>query len=63
MDEQHQVKAKTRVRGPYTNWFVPSLWDPIYAAVRMHRSLKGALYYLQLKHNFPSESKNVYGHL
>jgi hypothetical protein len=63
VNEHHQFKTKTMVRGSYTNWFVPSLWDPIYAAVRMHRSLKGALHYLQLKHNFPGESKSVYGRL
>jgi hypothetical protein len=36
VNEYHQVKTKTMVKGSYTNWFVPSLWDPIYAVVRMH---------------------------
>jgi hypothetical protein len=56
MDEHHQFNAKTTIRGSYTNWFVSFLWDPIYAAIRMHRSLKGALHYIQLKHKLPGES-------
>ena len=44
-----QTSSSKKVRGPYTNWFVPSLWDPIYAAVIKHRNLKSALRYLQLK--------------
>jgi hypothetical protein len=33
-----QPLKKTKVRGSYTNWFCPSLWHPIHAAMRRHRN-------------------------
>ena len=41
---------KTKVRGNYTNWFMPSLWEPIYAAMR----------YLKTKYKLPGKSDSVY---
>ncbi len=44
-DEEPPAKKK---RGPYTNWFVPDLWNFIFAAVKKHpRSLYDALFSLQ----------------
>ena len=55
--------STTKARGPYTNWFVPSLWDPIYSAVSHHRSLGHALRYLQVKYKLPGQNKSVYDKL
>jgi hypothetical protein len=58
-----QTSSSKKVRGPYTNWFVPSLWDPIYAAVNKHRNLKSALHYLQLKYKLHGQETSVYDRL
>ena len=50
-------------RGTYTNWFVPSLWDPIFETVSKHRNLPSALRYLQLKYIRPGENVSVYDKL
>jgi hypothetical protein len=39
-----QIK-KPKVR--YTNWFSPSLWPPIYTAVKQHHNIQSALNYLR----------------
>ena len=41
-EEEEPISKKLKVRGHYTNWFEPSLWDPIYAAVRKHRNINNA---------------------
>ena len=63
LEKSHPSTPKSRIRGPYMNWFIPSLWDPIYAAVNRHRNLQGALHYLQLKFKLPRETKSVYDQL
>jgi hypothetical protein len=63
VEKSHHCTPKSRVRGPYMNWFIPSLWDPIYAAVNRHRNLQGALRYLQFKFKLPGETKSVYDRL
>ena len=35
------IKPK-KVRGSYTNWFTPTLWPPIYKAVKQHRNITKA---------------------
>jgi hypothetical protein len=45
------------------NWFVPSLWGPIFATVSKHRNLRSALRYLQLKYRRPAETVSVYDKL
>ena len=45
-DKSKATPRITKVKGPYTNWFVPSLWDYIYAAINLHKSLSPALRYL-----------------
>jgi hypothetical protein len=58
-----QTSSSKKVRGPYINWFVPSLWDPIYAAVIKHRKLKSALCYLQLKYKLHGQETSIYDQL
>ena len=53
----------SRSRGTYMNWFVPSLWDPIFATVSKHRNLRSALRYLQLKYRRLGETMSVYDKL
>jgi hypothetical protein len=46
-DGGEEPPAKKK-RGPYTNWFVPDLWNFIFAAVKKHpRNLYDALFSLQ----------------
>jgi hypothetical protein len=33
VEENEPTSKKLKVRDYYTNWFEPSLWDPIYAVV------------------------------
>ena len=51
------------VRGPYTNWFKPSLWGPIYAAVKCYRSIYHAWKYFKMMHKNPWESQGTYENL
>ncbi|KAG0574853.1 hypothetical protein KC19_VG297100 [Ceratodon purpureus] len=44
--------STTKARGAYTNWFVPSLWDPIYSPVSHHRSLNTIFINLEIKGEF-----------
>jgi hypothetical protein len=49
--ETFQKSIPTKmVRRTYTNWFFPSLWDSIYAAITKHRNLKSTLMFLHLKY-------------
>jgi hypothetical protein len=58
-----QTLKKGKVRGPYTNWFEPSLWGPIYAVVRQYRSLNHAWKYLKMMYKKPGESEGTYANL
>ena len=60
--EEHASK-KTKVRGPYTNWFLPNLWKPILAVVKQHKNLTAALNYLRTKHKVSGETYSVYDKL
>ena len=57
------TSSKTKVRGNYTNWFLPSLWGPIYAAMRQHKNYTSTLRYLKLKYKEPGKSSSVYDDL
>ncbi|GAQ88167.1 hypothetical protein KFL_004060010 [Klebsormidium nitens] len=58
-----QPPPAKKVRGFYTNWFVPDLWAPIAAAVKKHpRSLYDALNALQ-HIRVPGRSGSVYDKL
>jgi hypothetical protein len=63
METAQRSKPTKKVRGPYTNWFIPSLWDPIFAIVTKHRNLKGALRFLQLKYRLPGQVHGIYDKL
>src|SRR6202022_4156267 len=54
---------KAQVRGNYTNWFLPSLWGPIHAAMTVHKNYTSALRYLQAKHKLPGQIGSVYDDL
>ena len=45
-------KTTKKVRGPYTNWFTPTLWPPIFAAMKQFRSAQGAVDYLRAAWRF-----------
>ena len=36
-----------KVRGHYHNWFTPTLWPPIFTAVKKYRNFQGALDFLR----------------
>jgi hypothetical protein len=55
--------SRNKVRGPYTNWLIPSLWDLIYTAITKYKSFKNAMQYLQLKHKIFGQEKNIYDQL
>jgi hypothetical protein len=59
VETTQRFKPTKKVRGPYTNWFIPSLWDPIFAAITKHRNLKGALRVLQLKYRLPRQAHGI----
>ncbi len=55
--EKPKGSTSKKVRGKYTNWFAPSLWDLIYAVVKQHKSFT---HYLQSKYKLSWEMKNIY---
>ena len=44
------TQNRAKVRGNYTNWFIPSLWIPIHVAMKQHKKYTSTLYYLKLKY-------------
>ena len=60
VEEEEPASKKVKVRGHYTNWFEPSLWGPIYAAVRKHRNINNACKYLKMMYKKPGESYGTY---
>lgn len=60
VEEEEPTSKKLKVRGHYTNWFEPSFWDPIYAAVRKHRNINNAWKYLKMMYKKPGESYDTY---
>lgn len=54
------VPNKGKVRGSYTNWFLPSLWELIHAAMKQHKNYTYTLHYLKLKYKEPGKSCSVY---
>ncbi len=61
--EKLERSTPKKVKGNYTNWFVPFLYDPIYVIVKQHRSFTHVLQYLQVKYKLPREMKNIYENL
>ena len=58
-----QISSSKKVRRPYTNWFIPSLWDLLYTIVFKYRNLKTALRYLQLKYKLLGQETSIYNRL
>ncbi len=58
--EKLKGSTSKKVRGKYTNWFAPSLWDLIYAIVKQHKSFTHVLHYLQSKYKLSWQMKNIY---
>ena len=54
------VLNKGKVRGSYTNWFLPSLWELIHAAMKYHKNYTSILHYLKFKYKVPGKSCSVY---
>jgi hypothetical protein len=63
LKEEEPRSKKAKVRGSYTNWFVPSLWEPIFAAVKQHQNLTSVLHYLRSKYKLLGQSSSVYDKL
>ena len=49
MVEKSEEPIQKKVRGIYTNWFLPSLWGPIHAAMKQHKNYTSTLHYLRTK--------------
>jgi hypothetical protein len=47
VEKKEPTSKKLKIRGHYTNWFEPSLWDPIFAAVRKHRKYQQCMQVLE----------------
>ena len=45
------------------NWFSPSLWFPIYAAVKCYRNFTLAIHYLRARYKKPGETFSIYDRL
>ena len=56
------IKPK-KVRGSYTNWFTPTLWPPIYKAVKQHRNITEAWSFLRSAYRKPGDLSCVYDNL
>jgi hypothetical protein len=53
----------TNVRGPYTNWFTPTLWPPIYKVVKQHRNIAEAWGFLRSAYKKLGDLSCVYDKL
>jgi hypothetical protein len=60
VEPEEQESKKAKVRGPYPNWFLPALWEPIYAVVKQHKNLTTILNYLRTKHKVRGETYSFY---
>ena len=47
---------RAKVRGNYRNWFLPSLWSSIHAAMKQHKNYTSTLHYLKLKYKEPERA-------
>ena len=53
VERSEEPIQKKKVRGTYTNWFLPSLWGPIPATMKQHKNYTSTLHYLQTKYRSP----------
>jgi hypothetical protein len=60
VEEEESTSKMLKVRGHYTNWYEPSLWVPIYAAIRKHRNINNTCKYLKMMYKKPGESYGTY---
>ena len=51
------------MRGIYTNWFMPSFWDPTHVAMKMYKNYTAPLMYLQSKYKLQGHIGSVYDDL
>jgi hypothetical protein len=47
------IPSTKEVRGPYTNWFTPSLWAPTCVAMKQHGNIFNALKDLKAAYRNP----------
>ena len=60
VEEDEPTSKKLKVKGHYTNWFEPSLWDLIYVVVRKHRNINNAYKCLKMMYKKSCESYGTY---
>jgi hypothetical protein len=56
-------KMTKKVRVYYCNWFTPTLWPPIFKAVKQHRNLQEALDFLRSAYRLLEDLSCVYDNL
>jgi hypothetical protein len=56
-------KKTKKVRGHYHNWFTPTLWPPIFKAIKQHRNLQEALNFLRSAYRLLRNLNCVYDNL
>ena len=54
---------RAKVRGNYTNWFLPYLWGFIHATMKQHKNYTSTLHYLKLKYKELGKNCSVYDSL
>lgn len=52
-----------KVRGSYTNSFIPTLWPAIYIAMKQHRNVGGTWNFLRLAYRKPHDLSYLYDSL
>jgi hypothetical protein len=60
VERNEEPIRKKKVRGTYTNWFLPSLWGPIQAAMKQYKNYTSTLHYLQTKYRSPGQIRSMY---
>ena len=55
--------TRKKVRGSYQNWFTPTLWPPIFTAVKQHHNIQEAMDFLRCAFRQPCDLSCVYDHL
>jgi hypothetical protein len=63
VERSEEPISKKKVKGAYTNWFLPSLWGPIQAAMKQHKNYTSTLHYLQTKYKLLGQIRSVYAGL
>ena len=63
MGEKSEEPIRKKVRGTYTNWFLPSLWGSIHATMKQHKNYTSTLHYLRTKYRLPGQIRSLYADL